>query len=249
MPRISEELRHHVIIKMKEEANQKKVGRDLNMCISTVRKIWLKFLTTKTVSDLRKSGKPCLFSERGHRDLAILAKKSPFCGPLQLLEGAKCYPSMCRSTIQRYLRKSGLLGRKAAKKPMLTKQHTKRRFAWSKAYANFTVDTWSKVMFSDESQIQKFTTHCRYVRRPIGARLQNRYFCKTVKYGGFLILCWGAILGDGTRTIVRCPPRLNSDAYQNVLKVGIQEMYKEDSIFMHDGARCHRSKQTKAFFR
>ena len=32
-------------------------------------------------------------------------------------------------------------------------------------------------------------------------------------------MCWGAILGDGTRTIVRCPPRPNSDAYQNVLKM------------------------------
>ena len=82
--------------------------------------------------------------------------------------------------------------------------------------------------------------------------MQNRYVCKTVKYGGFSILAhnfWGAILGDGTRTIVRCLPRLNSNAYQNVLKVGIQEMYKEDSIFMHDGAPCHRSKQTQAFYR
>ena len=43
------------------------------------------------------------------------------------------------------------------------------------------------------------------------------------------------------------PPRLNSDAYQNVLKVGIHEMYKENSIFMHDGAPCHISKQTQAF--
>ena len=68
-----------------------------------------------------------------------------------------------------------------------------------------------------------------------------------MKYGGFSILCWGAILGDGARTIVRCPPRLNSDSYQNVLKVGIQEMYKENSIFMHDGAPCHRSKQTQNF--
>ena len=104
MTRISKELRHHVIIKMKKEANQKKVARHFNMCISTVRKIWLKFLKTKTVSDLRKSARPCLLSERGHRDLIILAKKSPFCGPLQLLEGAKCYPSMSRSTIQRYFR-------------------------------------------------------------------------------------------------------------------------------------------------
>ena len=61
MPSISEKLRHHVIIKMKEEANQKKVARDLNMCISTVWKIWLKFLKTKTVSDLRKSGRPSCY--------------------------------------------------------------------------------------------------------------------------------------------------------------------------------------------
>ena len=60
-------------------------------------------------------------------------------------------------------------------------------------------------------------------------------------------MCWSAILVDETRTIVRCPPRLNSLAYQNVLKVGIQEMYKEDIIFMHDGAPCHRSKQTQGF--
>jgi len=247
MPRISEEMRYRVIIKMQEEANQKKVARDLNMCRCTVRKIWLKFLKTNTVSDLKKSGRPCLLSERGHRDLVILAKKSPFCGPLQLVEGSKCYPSMCRSTIQRYLRKSGLYGRKAAKKPMLTEEHMKRRLNWCKAYSNFTEDMWLKVMFSDESQIQRFTTHCRHVRRPVGARFQNRYVCKTVKYGGISILCWGAILGDGTRTIVRCPPRLNSEAYQDVLDVGIRDMYKEDNIFMHDGAPCHRSRQTKAY--
>ena len=31
MPWISEELRYHVILKMKKEVNQKKVARDLNM--------------------------------------------------------------------------------------------------------------------------------------------------------------------------------------------------------------------------
>ena len=37
MPRISEELRYHVKLKMKEEINQKKVARDLNMFRCTVR--------------------------------------------------------------------------------------------------------------------------------------------------------------------------------------------------------------------
>jgi len=146
---------------------------------------------------------------------------------------------MSRRTIQRYLRKSGLFGRKAVKKLLVTKQHIKRRFVWCKAYCNFTGDTWCKVIFSDKVQIQRFTMHCRYMRR-VRARLENKYICKTVKFGGFSMLCWGAIRGDGTTTFVRCPPRLNSDACQSVLK-GIREIY-EDNIFMHDGAPCHRSK-------
>jgi len=60
-------------------------------------------------------------------------------------------------------------------------------------------------------------------------------------------LCWGAILRDETRTIVRYPLRLNSDAYQRFMKMDIREMYKEDNIFMYDGAPCHRSKHTMAY--
>ena len=99
MPRFSEEFRYPVILKMKEEVNQKKVARELNMSRCTVRKIWLKFLKTGTVSDIRKSGRPCLLSEMGHRDLVILTKKSSLCGSFQLLESSKCYPNLSKSTI------------------------------------------------------------------------------------------------------------------------------------------------------
>jgi len=122
MPRISEELSYYVILKMKEEVNQKKVTRDLYKSRCTVRKIWLNILETGTVSIIKqkrkKMGRLCLLSERSHRDLIILAKKFPFCGQLQLLEDSKFYPSMSRSTIQRYLRKSGFFGSKAAIKPL-----------------------------------------------------------------------------------------------------------------------------------
>ena len=43
----------------------------------------------KPMTRVPKADRPCLLSERGHRDLVILAKKSSFCGLLQLLEGAK----------------------------------------------------------------------------------------------------------------------------------------------------------------
>ena len=72
---------------MKEEVNQKTFARDLNMSRCTVQKIWSRFTKAGTVSDIRESGRPCLLSESGHMNLVILAKKFPFCDPLQLLEG------------------------------------------------------------------------------------------------------------------------------------------------------------------
>ena len=60
-------------------------------------------------------------------------------------------------------------------------------------------------------------------------------------------MCWGAILGDGSRTLIRCPYWMDSDAYINILQEGILNMYKHDSIFNHDGAPCHQSKKTAAY--
>ena len=139
MTRISEHVRHAVICKMQEHTNIKKVAKDLHLCRSTVRSIWKKFLETGSISDKKKSGRPPLLSESGRRNLSMLA--------FNLLQGSTCYPKMSRSSIQRYLRKPGLLGRIAAKKPMLTKQHMKRRRLWCKAYSSFMEVIWSKVIF------------------------------------------------------------------------------------------------------
>jgi len=198
MPRISEHVRQSVIVKMQDQPNLKKVARDLKLCRTTVEKSGRSFLETVSIADKRKSGRPPLLSVRGQRNLCNTAKRFPFLGPLELVQGSTNYPNMSRSTIKRYLRKLGLIGRIAAKKPMLTKKHMRCRLLWSKAYSNFTADMWSKVMFSDESQIQKYSMHYRHVRRPIGKRFSNKYICKTVKYGGFAVMCWGAILGDGS---------------------------------------------------
>ena len=84
---------------------------------------------------------------------------------------------------------------------------------------------------------------CRNVRSPIGNRLSNKHICKAVKYGVFAIMCWGAILGDGSRTLIR----LYSDIYINILKEGLPNICKGDSIFMHDGASCHQSKKTSGY--
>ena len=44
---------------------------------------------------------------------------------------------------------------------------------------------------------------------------------KTIKHGGQSILVWGAKKIDSSPTLLRCPPRLNSFEYQDVLRRGL----------------------------
>jgi len=45
----------------------------------------------------------------------------------------------------------------------------------------------------------------------------HKFVTKTVKYGGFTVMVWGAIKGDGTKVLCRCPPILNSEGYMNII--------------------------------
>ena len=67
---------------------------------------------------------------------------------------------------------------------------------------------------------------------------------KTVKYGGPSILIWGAVKNDYTKVLCRYPPWLNLKEYQKILDTTLIPFISNDSIFMQDGAPCHRSKST-----
>ena len=60
-------------------------------------------------------------------------------------------------------------------------------------------------------------------------------------------MVWGAIKQDGTKVLIRCPDRMDSNAYKNVLKKGLLPIYKAHNIFQHDGASCHQSRLVSSF--
>jgi len=65
---------------------------------------------------------------------------------------------------------------------------------------------------------------------------------KNIQFCSKSILIFGAIKGDRSKIVIRCPTRFDSTAYQAVLEEGLQDMYADDSVFMQDGAPCHTSR-------
>ena len=138
------------------------------------------------------------------------SRKEPFSSPRELRKATFLSTDISLSTVKRILRNAELFGRSAAKKPRLNKVQVTRRLQWCKDYKFLSLDELRKIIFSDESQIQMYSTRRVHVRRPINGRFLNRYVTKTVKFGGPSIMVWGAIKGDNTRILIRCPHRLDS---------------------------------------
>ena len=74
---IGERLRNLIIERIQDGATQKQVSRELKICQSSVRKVWIKFLDTGSVLDKKRSGRHKKCSEKYRRLLCRQAKKEP----------------------------------------------------------------------------------------------------------------------------------------------------------------------------
>ena len=153
-------------------------------------------------------------------------------------------------TVQRRLfTKFGLKSHKPARKPRLTEGMKKKRLSFAKAHSHWTVDMWKKVLFSDESSMKQFCVRKYRVWRPAGKRCE-KYTTPTVKHPPSLMV-WGAMSAMGTASLSFLPPKttMNGTKYVALLrsKLQLHMSVPNCSIFMHDGAPCHRSKAVKEF--
>jgi len=73
-----------IISKIQDGDSQRKVSRDLNVCVSTVRKIWNKFQATSSNNDKNMTGRPKKCLVRDQRQLHRQAQKQPFASSHEL---------------------------------------------------------------------------------------------------------------------------------------------------------------------
>ena len=86
---------------------------------------------------------------------------------------------------------------KSAKKPGLTSSMKAKKYAFAKVHLHWTTESWRKILFSDESNVQQFTSRKQPVRRPVGARYEDRYTIQTMKHPPSIMVC-GTMSAHGT---------------------------------------------------
>jgi transposase len=152
-------------------------------------------------------------------------------------------------TIARTLKESGLKAVVKRKRPMLSDHHQRARLEFARKYQHWTVADWRKVVFTDESKINRLGSDGRvWVWKRRNEPLNGRLIHPTMKYGGGHVMMWGCITAAGAGSYCRIFGTMDASLYVEILGGEFLQTLEDlgltvaDVIFQHDNDPKHTSK-------
>ncbi|GFU21060.1 transposable element Tcb1 transposase [Trichonephila clavipes] len=107
---------------------------------------------------------------------------------------SSCIVSVSAQTVRNVLHSTGLKARTPRKKPYISEVNRKRRLEFAMKYKSKPPDFWKKVIFSDESKFEIFTSLS--IRKKFGEKnktaLEPKNVLPTLKYGGGNVMVQGS---------------------------------------------------------
>lgn len=147
---------------------------------------------------------------------------------------------------------------KAIKKPYvlpLTRSRCNARFRFAEAYRSWTVEDWKRVVFSDETKVNRLGSdglHWTWID-PDG-KLHQRNVIHTYKHGGGSVMIWGCFCWSGPGFITKIQGTMDSDLYCSILEDEFKQTLEyyglevKDIIFQQDNDPKHKSKKAIQWF-
>jgi transposase len=246
----SPEVCAQVEILKQEGYPQRQIAERLGRSQSCVCRMLQRRVLTGSCSRKRGSGRPRCTTSRTDNLIKRCVNSNPFAtasGVREELMQLPVVPSI-RTIRRRLHEKYGLVCRKAAKKPLLSKKNLRDRIRFCRLHKHWTVEQWKSVLFSDESTFHQFTSINRKVWRPPGERYNRRFTVPVVKRPPTTMV-WGAISAVGTGPLWFMPPNttINRHVYVGILQEHLPVCMPAMgcTVFQQDGAPCHTARSVK----
>ena len=257
MRQISSNVRYDIISGLQAGESVRKIAKKLGVSAATVCRVGKEAFPDR---EKDKGGRPSLLTEAdkrycvrqvtvGRLDNAIKVRKQ-----LEKDHGIHVSPN----TIRRVLRGSGLGAIEKPKKPLLTQKNVRKRLNWCIAHKDWTVDDWKRVVWSDETKINRFNSDGRvwaWIRD--GERLKPKHVKVSVKHGGGSIMLWSAITYAGTGWMCKIDGNMDKTLYKEILEdeqsksidFACQKLNlkRDQIIFQHDNDPKHTSNLVKDY--
>ena len=247
-------VRNIVVSLLQSGLSYRQVADRLVLGYGTVQKI----ATVSGIERVRpKRGRPSKLSETtkrsivrnvcsGKYDTAVQAARD-----LQTDQGITVNPQ----TIRNVLKSKGLRARHKVKKPAISLRNRKKRLEFAKVHEHWTLADWSRVIWSDETKINRFASDGRlwcWKRNDEG--LSNRTTQATVKHGGGSVMIRGCMTANGVGDVKRIEGTMNGQVYCDILSEHLvntienHDMNLDEIIFQQDNDPKHTCRKAQKWF-
>jgi transposase len=136
----------------------------------------------------------------------------------------------------------------------LTPSRKAIRLKFAKKYKWWTVEDWKRVVFSDETKINRLGSDGKqYTWIQEGKPVMDHNVNQTYKHGGGSLFLWSCITREGQGYLTKIEGGMDSELYINILKdefmqtLDHYDLDKDDIIFQQDNDPKHTSKKTRAW--
>jgi transposase len=250
MRALSAETRHSVLVKLQNNKSYRRIASEMGISVSSVSRLCSSLGYSPPPSP---KGRPRKLSDHDTRRLVrhILSGAADNAAQLQRTLQLSVSPQ----TVRNALKRAGLKAIIKVKRPLLERRHRKARLEFALCHQHWTVEDWSRVIFSDETKINRKGSDGRVWgwKRP-GYGFEERNVVGTLKYGGGSTMLWGCMTISGPGHMTQVEGRMNAKQYTDILSQNLFQSATDtgfqgtDFIFQQDNDPKHTSKLAKKWF-